>query len=530
LIYFFLLKMMEGLPNNFQNSPVFMKLGDTLKGHDLMTMTLLAVNPDIYQALEHVVDETETFKILCRSFIDQHVYSHLHQHEGEMLQEEVHSCSKWMEQGPKLVMTEKAHLPTLATNATSVLSAGVTSTAAALTSNTCAVAGVIKSAAHSSALSTGGPVLMIAVFGMEMVEHITKWRIGEISGKRCAVRVARSLASVGGTIKGITAGALVGSSAGPAGTVVGGFVGGVCGMFLAGQLVDWLFRRWFKLPQEEAVEKAYRTLGIPCDAPIEEINQAYRGHLKKFHPDNRDGGDLEKFLAAQVAMEVIRSHRQKNVGRSAAELPPSERLAIIGVEDQDDEAVEDDDSFSDFEEISFMYGCKMEIICEGYLKKAGWFNHSYKKRYFVLLSGGRLEYFLNESKSKLRGQIWISSDTTMELYENTEYAFRVQTKTPKKRKWYFRAESLEERDRWMTAIAKAISEAPAALASEVAQLEPEVSVESHEGLGLTKPDSDYAIGASPETLLHESDVEGSCALLPEVGEKSPRSKPGSVSV
>lgn len=504
---------MEGLPQRAGTSPVFIALGNSLRGQDLMTMTLLALNPDIHAALEVHLGNHEAFLDLCNTMIEENMLAKIGEHEGELLDHEEHSCTDWAEKGPRLAMLDSAHGPTLVSNSAGVASSAATGVSELMKAHPSATASMLQHYAGSNVAKVGGPVLMTAVFGLECVDHITQWRRGEISGKRCAVRVSRSLASMGGTIKGIALGAAAGAPAGPAGSIVGGVVGGICGMFAAGQLADWLMRGWFGLPSEEAVEKAYRTLGVPCDAPISDINKAYRLLLKEFHPDNRDGGNVEKFIAVQVAMEVVRSHRQKCKKKSrpamAIEGKSDSQTGEVLYESSSDEEFSEDghdeDSESDFEETTFD-GTKLDVEIEGPLKKAGcssfsqWFNRKFKKRYVVLASDGRLTYFKDDSKHKKRGELVLQHGTKCGPHGKDDFAFFLKTPSGK-RTWIFAASSAEERDLWIESMELIIAERPLSLEAQVSLVEPELSrlredyfaAESgSERNDIGTPNSDYA--------------------------------------
>ncbi|MEY4805522.1 MAG: hypothetical protein RL331_2052, partial [Bacteroidota bacterium] len=52
--------------------------------------------------------------------------------------------------------------------------------------------------------------------------------------------------------------------------------------------------------------EAYKILGLKPDASPQEIRRAYRGLVKKYHPDkNNAAGAHEKFIAIQTAYELL---------------------------------------------------------------------------------------------------------------------------------------------------------------------------------------------------------------------------------
>ena len=61
------------------------------------------------------------------------------------------------------------------------------------------------------------------------------------------------------------------------------------------------------MPADEAVEKAYKILGVKHSSSNGEINRAYKSMALKYHPDK--GGDEKKFVEIQTAMEIIKAAR-----------------------------------------------------------------------------------------------------------------------------------------------------------------------------------------------------------------------------
>ena len=62
-----------------------------------------------------------------------------------------------------------------------------------------------------------------------------------------------------------------------------------------------------RVAEEEAVEKAYKVLGVKHSSSNSEINKAYKMKALQNHPDK--GGDKNKFVEIQTAMEVIKAAR-----------------------------------------------------------------------------------------------------------------------------------------------------------------------------------------------------------------------------
>ena len=68
----------------------------------------------------------------------------------------------------------------------------------------------------------------------------------------------------------------------------------------------------FDLPKTEAEEKAYNFFGLNRHATITDINRAFRKEKAKYHPDNKLTGDKQKFLIANIQMEVLKLARNTN--------------------------------------------------------------------------------------------------------------------------------------------------------------------------------------------------------------------------
>ena len=64
---------------------------------------------------------------------------------------------------------------------------------------------------------------------------------------------------------------------------------------------------FWNLPKDEAVDAAYKILGVRHRSSNGEINKAFRALSLKHHPDK--GGDTETFAKINAAMEIIRLER-----------------------------------------------------------------------------------------------------------------------------------------------------------------------------------------------------------------------------
>ena len=150
--------------------------------------------------------------------------------------------------------------------------------------------------------------LAAVMIAYDAFKSIYRWWKGEISGRRCAKIVIDSLvANTSGALVGWSAGVAAGTLLGPIGMVIGGVVGGVIGFKGAECLADWLTRRIFDLPKDEAVENAFNFLGLKQNASTVDINKQFRELCLKYHPDK--GGKAEDFYKLQHSMALIKFSR-----------------------------------------------------------------------------------------------------------------------------------------------------------------------------------------------------------------------------
>ena len=157
----------------------------------------------------------------------------------------------------------------------------------------------------------GGAVVGIGLssvyLGFKVYQHIRRWWKGEIGGKRCAKNIIDDTVGIVAGVGGGLAGAALGSLAGPWGTVIGGIAGAFSSAVAANYFIDRLTQYIFGLPQSEALENAYRYLGVSMNASNIEVNRAFRSLCLIHHPDR--GGDKEEFFILQCHMSVIRQAR-----------------------------------------------------------------------------------------------------------------------------------------------------------------------------------------------------------------------------
>ena len=158
----------------------------------------------------------------------------------------------------------------------------------------------------------GGTIVMVALAAIhltyDVIVNLKRWWNGEISGPRCAKNIMDSFLTIGAGVAGGLVGSLVGSFAGPVGTVIGGVAGGIASSAAANALSDRLTQWLFGVPKSEALENAYRFLGVPMTASNSEVNTAYRHLCLKHHPD-KPGGSREDFHFLQLNMATIKAAR-----------------------------------------------------------------------------------------------------------------------------------------------------------------------------------------------------------------------------
>ena len=65
----------------------------------------------------------------------------------------------------------------------------------------------------------------------------------------------------------------------------------------------------------------YEVLGVSKSASKDEIKSAYRKLAKKYHPDNHETGDAEKFKEVQEAYDILFDDQKFMVVRSPIRLP-----------------------------------------------------------------------------------------------------------------------------------------------------------------------------------------------------------------
>ena len=159
--------------------------------------------------------------------------------------------------------------------------------------------------------SSSGPLVMVGLavlqLGYDVVNNLRRWWNDEITGERCLKNIIDSGLTVTSGVAGGVAGAALGSLAGPWGTVIGGVAGGMLSSQAASVLSDRLTQWLFGIPKEEALENAYRFLGVQMTSSNHDINTAFHRLCLRHHPDK--GGRAEDFHMVQLSMGVIKAAR-----------------------------------------------------------------------------------------------------------------------------------------------------------------------------------------------------------------------------
>ena len=136
-------------------------------------------------------------------------------------------------------------------------------------------------------------------------KNITRWWKREISGKRCIKNVLDAMFTTGA---GIAGGVVGGFLLGPIGSMVCGIVGGWVSAAGGAFISDYLTQKLFGLPQEEALENAYRYLDVEMTASNAKVNTSFRKLCLQHHPDK--GGQTEEFFILQAHMAIIKASRE----------------------------------------------------------------------------------------------------------------------------------------------------------------------------------------------------------------------------
>ena len=153
-----------------------------------------------------------------------------------------------------------------------------------------------------------GPAVIDVVFSIFI--NVRRWWNGEITGERCAKNIIDDLATVGGALAGAAGGAVAGVAVGgPIGGAIGGVVGAFVGGVAANYLIQKLTEELFDLPKTEALEEAYKFMGLHRNDSNEKVNARYRELARVYHPD-KEGGSEEKFCKLSACVAIIKAARE----------------------------------------------------------------------------------------------------------------------------------------------------------------------------------------------------------------------------
>lgn len=150
-----------------------------------------------------------------------------------------------------------------------------------------------------------GITLAAVTLTYDILKNMSRWWTGEITGVRCGKIVIDDIAGMAAGVGGGLAGASIGAAiAGPVGAIIGGVFGGIASATAMTALSDWATQKLFNLPKEEALENAYRFLGLTYGASNYQINASFRRLALEYHPDK--GGSYENWHQLQLSMGLIK--------------------------------------------------------------------------------------------------------------------------------------------------------------------------------------------------------------------------------
>lgn len=144
---------------------------------------------------------------------------------------------------------------------------------------------------------------------LQLLNAMRSWWNGQMSGRECIEKVVTGLSEILLTFGGGALGTAAGHIGGPAGVVAGSAaglaIGEKLGTMLAKKLKKWFFNR----DNEQALKMAYKVLGVEKSATDAQVETAYRGKCREFHPDKLKGQE-KKFLKVQSAHSLILASRE----------------------------------------------------------------------------------------------------------------------------------------------------------------------------------------------------------------------------
>lgn len=88
------------------------------------------------------------------------------------------------------------------------------------------------------------------------------------------------------------------------------FSAGIAAGVTAAKLTEMAVLWGLNIPKDEAVEQAYKSLGVSKNADNKEINEAFYRMCRVCHPD-KPGGSHDSFIKLQTQMTLIRVARKE---------------------------------------------------------------------------------------------------------------------------------------------------------------------------------------------------------------------------
>merc|ERR1711894_492501 len=117
------------------------------------------------------------------------------------------------------------------------------------------------------------------------------------------------MGGVGGQYFGGLIGCAFGGPAGAAaGMIAGGVIGGFLGLEAAHSVSPYVTAAFFDIPRTQAIENAYKTLGVKFTATNQEINESFEELNQMYREQGNNGHD--NWVKLQYAMAIIHEDRR----------------------------------------------------------------------------------------------------------------------------------------------------------------------------------------------------------------------------
>ena len=163
----------------------------------------------------------------------------------------------------------------------------------------------------------GAVILSTSFFTVEIIGIFRKWHIGEMSVEQLQASLLTTSAQfLGGNFLGyVTAAAVALFSTNPLFLAAGWIAGSIAGSYFekkAGEIADEVYIR----SADAKLDEAYKLLGLPVNAKIEDVNRKYRKLVLEYHPDKTMHRHLlekdkqeraNRFVQINLAVETIRN-------------------------------------------------------------------------------------------------------------------------------------------------------------------------------------------------------------------------------